>query len=482
MVFLFVQDAQDGGRPPAIRLDAPGNRPCHGAVSGAVAAIAQLAWNGQRAAIQSRLHTEAVFRCETKLAEILSGVERFQSVQNVSFPGEPQWTWSAQVLSGQLPELLHVAVRVEHSGKSPVTNVGFTLERWMRDPMLFIEAAAAQAESTTTTQTSSSSSSSSSSGSSSQSSGGSAMRRASTTAGFSLLEVILSLSLSVVLLAAVSAAINQSWRMSSQGQTEMQRQQVARAVLRILERDLRSVMFVPPSEFADEDDTSSTSTTSGSSTTSSSSGSQSSAGTSAGTAAGTAAGTSAGTDVSGTSASGSSQDTLVLVSRGIRGTQTTLEIDGARPQRELAFALPVNATIPSNRTSDLRTIMYLLAAPGQAFDPQGRGGLAREEGDRYAIASAEEQGRSATGNFSAVVLAPEIIGLEFEYFDGMMWQPAWDSVAYGRLPRAVQVRIRFAPPQVKPTWLTAAVNQSTEIVRLVVYIPAADPVPEEETP
>jgi type II secretory pathway component PulJ len=306
-------------------------------------------------------------------------------------------------------------------------------------------------------------------------------RRASKAAcgyGFSLLEVVLSLSLSVFLLAAVGAAIDQSWRMSAQGQTEMQRQQVARAVLRILERDLRSVMFVPPSEFADQDD--STGTSAGST-----SGSTNSAASGASTGSGSppSSGTSSGstTSTSTTTMMSATETTLVLASRGIRGTQKVLEIDGARPQRELAFALPVNPAIPSGHTSDLRTMLYALAAPGQAYDPQGRGGLAREEGDRYAIASAEGRGQNATASFSAVVLAPEVTGLEFEYFDGAMWQATWDSIAYGRLPRAVQVRIWFAPAPVRPTWLNPRVNPATEMVRLVVYIPSADPVPEEVT-
>jgi type II secretory pathway component PulJ len=292
------------------------------------------------------------------------------------------------------------------------------------------------------------------------------MKRSSPPLGFSLLEVILSLSLSVVLVAAIGAAVDRSWRLTSQGQVEIERQQIARAVLRIMERDLRSVMFVPPSEFAEKEDSSTTGSTTATGATT---GGASSAGNST---------NSAGAASAASTVIGGDQESLILASRGIRGTQSSLEIDGARPQRELAFALPVNAAIPSSRTSDLRTVMYLLAGPGQA--PQGSGGLVRKEGDRYAIASAEEQGRISAGNFSATLLAPEIIGLQFRYFDGVTWHPSWDSVAFGRMPRAVEVLIRFAPPAVKQTArLNAGVNRSTETVRLVIYIPAADPAPEE---
>lgn len=299
--------------------------------------------------------------------------------------------------------------------------------------------------------------------------------------GFSLLEIVLSLSISVILLGAIGTAIDQSWRMSSQGQVEMQRQQVARAVLRIMERDLRSVMFVPPSEFADTDDSSSSPTTG--STGAASSGASSGTKTSgSGTSTGGSSSTSGATTTSSTSTTiGGAQEALVLASRGIRGGPYSLEIDGARPQRELAFALPVNAAIPSSRTSDLRTVMYLLAAPNQTADPSGRGGLARKEGDRYAIESAESQGKNAAGNFSTTVLAPEIVAIEFRYFSGVTWLNSWDSVSMGRLPRAVEVQFRFAPAEMKRTaLLNVGVNRSTQTVRLVMHIPAADPVPEEE--
>jgi general secretion pathway protein I len=137
---------------------------------GAISVMAQIVWSGQRAAVQARLRTEAVFRCETKLAELLAGAERFQSVQNVPFPDDSQWTWSAQIASGQFPELLMIVVTVRHRGKNPATNAEFSLERWARDPLLFLEAAQKQNQSKVTT---SSSTSSSSASTTSASSGGS---------------------------------------------------------------------------------------------------------------------------------------------------------------------------------------------------------------------------------------------------------------------------------------------------------------------
>ena len=42
---------------------------------GALAILSQLSWNGARAAVQARLKTQAIIRCEAKLAEVLAGAE-----------------------------------------------------------------------------------------------------------------------------------------------------------------------------------------------------------------------------------------------------------------------------------------------------------------------------------------------------------------------------------------------------------------------
>ena len=84
-------------------------------------------------------------------------------------------------------------------------------------------------------------------------------------AGFSLVEVMLSLTLAILLLGAIYAAIGQSWRITASGREEITRSQVARAVIRIMTTDVRSVMFVASGVVEDEandsEDTSSAETT-----------------------------------------------------------------------------------------------------------------------------------------------------------------------------------------------------------------------------
>ncbi len=107
--------------------------------------LVQIVWNGQRAAIQARLRTEAAFRCETKLSEILSGAEPFQSQAGMAFPDDAGWMWSSVIMPGQYPELMHVTVTVERHSTNPLANASFKLDRWVRDPTSFVEAALQQA-------------------------------------------------------------------------------------------------------------------------------------------------------------------------------------------------------------------------------------------------------------------------------------------------------------------------------------------------
>lgn len=113
---------------------------------GALAVLSQMAWNGARAAVQARLKTQAIIRCEAKLAEVLAGYERMQSRGHVPFPDNSAWTWSLSVYETTYPDLLQVDVSVQHGGNSRMANTEFSLRRWIRDPALFQKAALKQQE------------------------------------------------------------------------------------------------------------------------------------------------------------------------------------------------------------------------------------------------------------------------------------------------------------------------------------------------
>lgn len=108
---------------------------------GALAILSQLGWNGTRNGVRARLKTQAIIRCETKLAEVLSGAESLTPKSRVPFPDSSAWNYSVSISETQFPDLLQVDVTVAHSGGTQLANIDFTLRRWMRDPSLFMNAA-----------------------------------------------------------------------------------------------------------------------------------------------------------------------------------------------------------------------------------------------------------------------------------------------------------------------------------------------------
>jgi uncharacterized membrane protein YgcG len=138
-----------------------------------IAAIGQLVSTGVRSAVQARLQSQAVIRCESKLGEIVSGVLPLRSAAtNVPFPDDSSWNWSVAVSSGPHEGLFIVEVTVAHPSTTVAGNQTFALRRLVRDPQLELDAYAKQQEAAANSTSSSGSSGGSTSGGSSSSGGG----------------------------------------------------------------------------------------------------------------------------------------------------------------------------------------------------------------------------------------------------------------------------------------------------------------------
>lgn len=140
--------------------------------AGAAAAIGQLLTNGVRGAVHARNQTEAVLRCESKLAEVVAGAQAFQASANVPYTDNPDWTWSLTINNTQQPNLMLVEVTTTYMGANETADVSFTLHRMMRNPQLLFNAVAESTQAalnlaTTNSTTSSSSTSGSAGGASS---------------------------------------------------------------------------------------------------------------------------------------------------------------------------------------------------------------------------------------------------------------------------------------------------------------------------
>lgn len=111
---------------------------------GALAAISQLVHTGTIAAAEGQLQSEAVVRCQAKMGEVVSGIEPLEPVQDETFEdGDGLWTWSLSIGDGPHVDLMQLSVTVRHTRENGSLDASFTVERLIRDPQLYIDAAAA---------------------------------------------------------------------------------------------------------------------------------------------------------------------------------------------------------------------------------------------------------------------------------------------------------------------------------------------------
>ncbi|MGE5192523.1 MAG: prepilin-type N-terminal cleavage/methylation domain-containing protein [Deltaproteobacteria bacterium] len=327
--------------------------------------------------------------------------------------------------------------------------------------------------------------------------------------GFTLLEVLVALSLSLLLIAAVYSGLNLYWRYSAAGQADVEQSQLARALLRRIELDVRSVMYRPPPAAAStQSSTSSGGTSSGASGNSGSNSSgggnnSGSTGSNTGGARGAtvsrsapnspggnaAAGGTGGSSSSGTSGasnSGQSTDTEATTpddaygtsTTGLFGNATTLLMHVSKPGNEqMALRLAMTGN-QQTRISDLATVAYFVSgtATGTLQNFASGPGLARLEGDRLALSMADQQSNTTTMAGHTEILAPEVTALRFMYFDGFRWRNDWDSKVLGGLPRAIEVEIALQPPAGNARQGLQRASSAPSVYRLVIAVPLAKPI------
>ena len=128
-----------------------------------MAAIGHLISTGVRGALRSRLESQAIMRCESKLGELAAGITPLQNTGGAAFPDDQSWQWSVAVTAGQHPGLYLVEVTTAHPSTNSAANISFTLRRLLRDPQLEMLAYQKLLDNTPVNQSSSSTTSSSSS-------------------------------------------------------------------------------------------------------------------------------------------------------------------------------------------------------------------------------------------------------------------------------------------------------------------------------
>jgi type II secretory pathway component PulJ len=351
--------------------------------------------------------------------------------------------------------------------------------------------------------------------------GGNDCGRVRSTRAFTLLELMLALALSTLVLLAITMAVDLHLRLFDSRRSYLEESQLARAVLRIMADDIRSAVVHHEQDMSTIETLLSAASggsqkapaPSGGQTPSDQNGTPQTPTGGSGEASPDPPASENGASLESGETTEPSPNTQELASTlnlpslpGIYGNQYELQIDILRlPREETMVAYQASQLNRSPTTlvdipSDMKTVTYYVQAEDLTrvsansnvttsgglvgttdLTGQSQRGLVRRELDRsmteWAVKNANLQGLEQTGE----VLAPEVLTVEFSYFDGMEWRTEWDSESEGCLPVAIQILLAMElktnaqtqSPVVLGTGLTATTEGGVTYFRLVVPLPAA---------
>jgi prepilin-type N-terminal cleavage/methylation domain-containing protein len=318
--------------------------------------------------------------------------------------------------------------------------------------------------------------------------------------GVTLLELLLAMALSVMVLSAVAMAIEMHLKMLGTRRMQVEESQLARTVLSRIKQDLMNAVQYEVLDVSNLQSLASDALTGA-------------AGLDPSSLSGLAE--QAGVDpamVEDPFGIAGTQDIAGSVAPptipGLRGNQYELQIDVSRlPRIDEYFVMynPLDTTKLVDIPSDVKTVAYYLSPDLPPLE-EGQGlpdlsqqerirvtgyagrGLMRRELDRAVTTWAVNNGDTLELSRSGEMLAPEVTGLEFRYFDGLDWWLEWNSEARQGLPVAVAIAIeiggdpsRVEDPEASRSLLSLTPDDqfdpssSRTLYQLVVHLPAAVP-------
>jgi type II secretory pathway pseudopilin PulG len=141
---------------------------------------------------------------------------------------------------------------------------------------------------------------------------------------------------------------------------------------------------------------------------------------------------------------------------GVYGSLSSLTIDVSRLPRPDEYIAQQTSLMSGHLTDvpgDIKSVTYFVQVPTNSgvsdtmnevtSTPENSGmvgGLVRRQIDRAVMTNAEAMGQTDQLMRTGELIAPEVISLEFAYFDGMQWLTTWDSSTQG-LPWLVEITL-----------------------------------------
>lgn len=294
--------------------------------------------------------------------------------------------------------------------------------------------------------------------------------------GYTLLEVILALALSVLVIGGIAVAINYHLMTLREQQEEIERAQIARQSLFLITKDIRAAIQYKPIETSALNELIE---------------SVSSATDIAGLAEEAGIGEEmiedAGLQAADQDEAAPSE--YAATRPGLYGTSTQLQIDVSRlPRKDQYNLIMFSDGTQSDIPSDVKTVTYFVrnednyeeTGNSENVDINESMGLVRRSLDRAVTRYATDYGGQVTLEDYEEILAQEITQIEFRYWDQQngQWETEWDSEQKMGLPGAVEISVALG---VKST--DDNEEDDRKIYRSVVFLPLAEIIPPElETP
>ena len=184
---------------------------------------------------------------------------------------------------------------------------------------------------------------------------------------------------------------------------------------------------------------------------------------------------------------------------GIYGSATNLTIDVSRIPRMDEYNAQQNGMLNGTLTDlpgDIKSVSYFVQMPStmgvtdtmnqvsSQTNTNSVAGLVRRALDRAVLDNAESTGQSTQLERTGELVAPEVLALEFSYYDGTQWATTWDSSTQG-LPWLVDISLAMqsktgekngaVPPGISLTTMPyeERAKYGIEVYTLMVTIPGA---------
>lgn len=312
---------------------------------------------------------------------------------------------------------------------------------------------------------------------------------------FSLVELLLTLALSVMLMALIGTAFSFYANRLEVRDSEVRRVQLAQSILDMISDDLRAAIYPP---LFDDSSLSSllSSSTGGGGAAPGEGEDLSAAGLDDNSDPSTTDPDATGTSSQAMESTDLSAGTTTTERPGLLGNQSQLQFDVSRLPRIEEYRQMLVGDTPAEITdvpSDIKTITYYIQpVNGGVKDPlqiidanaplslanssnQVGGGLVRRSLDRAVTQWAMENGGLISLNASGDLLATEVAGLNFRYWDGILWQMYWDSDESGVLPLAIEITLTMLEPQ-SEAGNGEMLGSPTRVYKHIVRLPMGRPV------